>query len=220
MIDIKKVYRYLGYQENENIITPNIEKLVKEEIDEVLEKVSEKYLFSSILPVNIGKTTFISDLELLGKDIKLHLEGSSQAVLFAATLGLQIDSLIRKYEQTSMAKVVVIDAICNVLIEDVADIAENELREKLKEEGLYLTERYSPGYGDLPISSQSSILSALDTARKIGLTVTDSGIMIPRKSITAILGISNIPVTGHKANCSKCVLKGKCAFRKRGQTCY
>ena len=220
MVNRDLIYKYLGYNEKENILTSDIKNLVEDEIIEVEEKITPKCLFSTILPVNIGKTTFISDLELLGEDIKLHLKGSTHAVLFAATLGVNIDKLIRKYEQTSMTKVVIIDAICNVIIEEFADEKENEYRDKLKTEGLYLTERYSPGYGDLPISSQSSVLSALDAQRKIGLTVTNSGIMIPRKSITAILGISNIPVVGHKANCSKCVLEGKCAFKKRGQTCY
>ena len=220
MIDKSKVYKYLGFNENQNEITKELSLTVDSLIQEISPLIHEKYIFSTVLPVNIEKTTFLGSLELSGNDIKKHLKGATSAVLFGATLGLELDRIIRKYEQINMTKVVIIDAIANVLIEDVADRAENEYRENLKKENLYLTCRYSPGYGDLPLSTQNELINLLDAPRKIGLTVTKSGIMIPRKSITAILGISNIPVSGHLATCSNCVLKGKCEFRKRGKTCY
>ena len=218
MIDKEKIYRYLGYNPNTNILTPNIKKMVDDGIKEILEKTTKKYLFSPILPVNIDKTTYISDLELKGEDIKAHLKGCSHGVLFCATLGGFVDNLIRKNETINMTKAVILEAICNVLIEDIADEAENEFRNKLKEEKLYLTERYSPGYGDLPLSLQKDILLYTDAGRKIGLTVTDSGIMIPKKSITAILGVANIPVKGKLASCKNCILKDKCVYRKQGVT--
>ena len=84
---------------------------------------------------------------------------------------------------------------------------------------MYLTIRYSPGYGDFPLSFQKEILDFLDAYRKIGLSVTPNYIMIPRKSITAVLGISNFNVKGKLAGCNQCVLKEKCNYRKRGMTC-
>ena len=59
----------------------------------------------------------------------------------------------------------------------------------------------------------------LDTPRRIGLCVTDSFLMTPRKSVTAVLGLSEQPVTGWRAGCGQCALREKCEYRKRGQTC-
>ena len=62
-------------------------------------------------------------------------------------------------------------------------------------------------------------LTALDTARRAGLCVTDTNLMTPRKSVTAILGVSDHPVKGHLAGCGHCVLRTRCEYRKRGKTC-
>ena len=219
MIDREKIYKYLGYNPKENFLTNDIVKIVDEGITEINNVVAKKYVFSPILPVNIDKNAYISNLLLPGTDIKLHLENCNKGVMLCVTLGNMVDNLIRKNEATNMTKAVVLEAICNVLIEDVANKAEEEFRQKLKENNLYLTERFSPGYGDLPLSIQKDILLYTDAERKIGLTVTNNEIMIPKKSITAILGIANIPVKGKLAGCKNCVLKEKCVYRKRGLTC-
>ena len=56
-------------------------------------------------------------------------------------------------------------------------------------------------------------------ARRIGLYVTDTFLMLPRKSVTAVLGLSDVPVTGKRAGCAHCALREKCEYRKRGVTC-
>ena len=86
-------------------------------------------------------------------------------------------------------------------------------------QGKYLTGRYSPGYGDWPLAVQPLLAAALDTARRAGLCVTENNLMTPRKSITAILGVSDHPVRGHLAGCGHCVLRTRCEYRKRGITC-
>ena len=96
---------------------------------------------------------------------------------------------------------------------------EGELRREYQARGLYITGRYSPGYGDCPLALQSVFAAYLDTGRKIGLTVGSSGLLFPRKSVTAILGISQKPVTGYRAGCAHCVLQKTCQYRKRGVSC-
>ena len=86
-------------------------------------------------------------------------------------------------------------------------------------ENLYLTGRYSPGYGDWPITVQPRIAALLDTPKRIGLYVTDTFLMLPRKSVTAVMGLSDVPVTGKRAGCAHCALREKCEYRKRGVTC-
>ena len=74
------------------------------------------------------------------------------------------------------------------------------------------------GVGDIAASVASDALgSAL--ARRAGICVTDYNLMTPRKSITALLGVSDHPVKGHLAGCGHCVLQSRCEYRKRGKTC-
>ena len=77
-----------------------------------------------------------------------------------------------------------------------------------------------PGLRGLgPLAVQPLLAAALDTARRAGLCVTENNLMTPRKSITAILGVSDHPVRGHLAGCGHCVLRTRCEYRKRGITC-
>jgi cobalamin-dependent methionine synthase I len=123
-------------------------------------------------------------------------------------------------EVTDMADAVIMDACASVAVENVCDHFEFDLRRQLEGEGQYLTDRYSPGYGDLPLNCQSRLCDALDAQRRIGLTVTASSIMVPRKSVTAILGISDRPQTLRKRGCEVCSLFLTCPYRKEGIRCH
>ena len=154
-----------------------------------------------------------------GSDIQRHLAGCTEAVLLAVTLGPGADAQIRRAGVGDVAAGAASDALASVLAEQAADAAEARLRALAAAEGMYLTGRYSPGYGDWPIGVQPRIAALLDTPRRIGLCVTGTCLMLPRKSITAALGLSRTPVTGRRAGCAHCVLRDKCEYRKRGETC-
>lgn len=156
---------------------------------------------------------------LCGADVARHLEGCGQAVLLAVTLGPAVDAQIRRAAVGDIAAGVAADALGSALAEQAADAAEGELRQLAAARGLYLTGRFSPGYGDWPITVQPLVAAALDTVRRAGLCVTDSNLMTPRKSITAVLGLSEHPVKGWRAGCGHCVLSARCEYKKRGQTC-
>lgn len=154
-----------------------------------------------------------------GGDIARHLAGCDEAVLLAVTLGPGADAQIRRAGVGDVAAGAASDALASALAEQACDAAETKLRDLFQAEGLYLTGRYSPGYGDWPIGVQPRIAALLDTPRRIGLCVTGTCLMLPRKSITAALGLSRTPVTGRRAGCAHCALRDKCEYRKRGETC-
>ena len=156
---------------------------------------------------------------LQGEDVMRHLEGCRRAILLAVTLGAGVDAQIRRAGVGDIAASVASDALGSALAEQAADLAEGELRQLAAQEGKYLTGRFSPGYGDWPITVQPQVAAVLDTARRAGICVTDSNLMTPRKSITALLGVSDHPVKGHLAGCGHCVLQSRCEYRKRGKTC-
>ena len=156
---------------------------------------------------------------LRGGDVMKHLEGCPQAVLLAVTLGPAVDAQIRRAGVGDIAAGVASDALGSALAEQAAEAAEAELRQWAAKEGKYLTGRFSPGYGDWDIAVQPLVANALDTVRRAGLCVTDTNLMTPRKSVTAILGVSDHPVKGKLAGCGHCVLRTRCEYRKRGKTC-
>ena len=156
---------------------------------------------------------------LAGRDVVRHLEGCAQALLLAVTVGPGVDAQIRRAGVGDIAASVASDAVGSVLAEQAADAAEAELRQWAAKEGKYLTGRYSPGYGDWPLAVQPKLGAVLDTVRRAGICVLDTNLMTPRKSITAILGVSSHPVKGHLAGCGHCVLRTRCEYRQRGKTC-
>lgn len=162
----------------------------------------------------VGATPFLA-----GEDICRHLAGCHAFLLLAVTLGAGVERRIRAAEATDMAEAVVLDALASALTEQYADEAEAILRAKTETDGAYLTGRYSPGYGDFSIAAQAPLLEELNAQRAIGLVVSGSGILLPRKSITAVLGVAAAPVAGRLAGCEHCALFEKCALRKEGKTC-
>ena len=217
--DRREIYRYLGQQPGSPAPSAELDALVEDCVAQLLAAARPRTVYSAPLELVRENGLYLGGTELSGKDIKLHLEHCTHAVLLAVTLGVQTDALIRRTEAVDMARAVVLDAASSVLVEQLAADAEEELRGQLARAGRYLTGRYSPGYGDLPLTLQRDVLRLTDAGRRIGLAVTASGIMTPRKSITAVLGVADIPVKGHLAGCGHCVLRSTCIFRKRGQNC-
>lgn len=168
----------------------------------------------------VAETAALTEAGILqGGDVQAHLDGCPQAILLAVTLGAGVDAQIRRAGIGDIAAGVASDALGSALAEQAADAAEAALRQKAAQQGEYLTGRFSPGYGDWPLSVQPKLAQALDTARRAGLCVTDNDLLTPRKSVTAVLGLSSHPVKGRMAGCGHCVLRQRCEYRKRGKTC-
>lgn len=152
-----------------------------------------------------------------GHDLAGILRGCSRAVLMAVTLGQQVDKLINRLQATSMSEAVVLDACASVEAELFCDRVESEATRSLGG-GEFLTMRYSPGYGDVPLTESIKILSALGAMSKIGLSATSAGMLLPIKSITAVIGVAN-ERRDRRRDCSLCGSSGSCPYRKRGDYC-
>ena len=153
-----------------------------------------------------------------GKSTKIEIKEvvaeSEKVLLIAATLGIYVEKLLRKTQITDMAKAVVVDAMASVAIEQFMDKIEDELKERYK--GLYFTNRFSPGYGDYPLEKQREVVKILNTEKKLGLSLSDSLLLNPTKSVTAVIGLNKNEVKG-KINCtSKCMKCGNknCPYRR------
>ena len=145
------------------------------------------------------------------------LSGCKYALVLVSTLGAAFDALLRAAQARDMAEALLLDACGSAAAEAGCDEAEREIAARFPE--LYLTDRFSPGYGDLPLTVQPDLLAVTDARRRLGVTLTESLLMVPSKSVTAILGISDTPQPARVRGCAYCSLNQTCTFRKRGTTC-
>ena len=152
-----------------------------------------------------------------GEDVRALLSGCSAAILMAATLGGEVDALLRRAQVKSMADALILDACASAAVENVCDNLCADMARAVTP--MFLTDRFSPGYGDMPLSQQGALCDVLDVSRRIGVTLTDGGLMLPQKTVTAILGVSPTPVKKRARGCAACKLFETCSYRKDGKTC-
>lgn len=217
-IDRREVLRYLGVREEDEALRVLIDGCIAQVQAAATPRTVHRIFSLARTPQG---TLAVADtvLRLEGRDIARHLEGCGRVVLMAVTLGDRVDRVVRTAQVNDMARAVTLDCCASALVEAVCDDAERTLRAQAAERGEFLTGRYSPGYGDLPLSIQRDFLSVVDAGRRIGLLASSSDLLVPRKSVTALLGLADHPVTGAPAGCGTCALRGKCEFRRRGTVC-
>ena len=212
MITLKKLnrseaVRYLGGAGIQ--LNYRMDVLMNECEKAVLEKAAPAFLY-------IEKDLPCDEL-MGGNDIKAHLDGCEKAIVMCATIGPDIDKLIRVVQISDMAGAVVTDSLASVAIEQVCTEFDSIIAEKYS--GYNMTFRFSPGYGDYPIEKQKIILQMLDAPKKIGLCSNDNFLLTPTKSVTAVLGLSKNPIERKKRGCAICNMKETCQFRRKGLHC-
>ena len=140
-----------------------------------------------------------------------NLRGCKEACFAAATLGAEADRRLRRYAAVDLPRAAVWQAACAAYLEEYLDEMENALRAEAP--GLYLRPRFSPGYGDLDISNQQAMFALLDLEKRLGLSLTPAWMMLPEKSVTAIIGLSAQPCRA-AGGCAGCA-KTDCPSRRR-----
>ena len=110
-------------------------------------------------------------------------------VLLCCTIGAEFDVWQRRLALTSAADALFSQRIGLDAVEKVMDELEEEARKEVEAEGRALKPRRSPGYGDLPLGLSRAILAKLDATKRIGVSITDSDLLVPSKSVTAICEI-------------------------------
>ena len=152
------------------------------------------------------------DKELTGKseDLSFYLEGCTEAVVFATTLGVNVDAYSKKLQSRDMSLAVIYDSLASALLEYYTDEYEN---------GLSLgahTFRFAPGYGDIPIELNYIIIDALSISKKIGIYKSSNNMMLPQKSMITFCGLGKEVAP----TCAHCIRLNNCSLRKEGFRCY
>ena len=205
-----EVLRYLGYggQEVDSELLARIDAMKK-----LCEEVSH--------PAMVERAFGVNELpvDLPGNDIAEHLVGAIEVVFFAATLGHGVDRELRKLAVVDPVGQVVFDAVATDAIERLANKTEAAIRLHAAQRGLFCSWRFSPGYGDLPLDIQPAFLQVLNASRRLGITLTASNLMVPTKSVTALVGVHRTAQPGLASSCAVCQLAEFCSLRANGLRC-
>ena len=153
---------------------------------------------------------------LVGNAIRKHLAGAERVVFLTATIGEAVeDAITRHFDEGGYAHSVLLDAAATAAVEQTCDACEAMLRPQLAKEGFSMRWRFSPGYGDWDVHAQPELLR-LTKAETIGVSLTESFMLRPRKSVTAVIGL--LRGAGDKKDAPKscaCCPKTDCPFRRK-----
>ena len=209
--------RYLGYGQN----TPDskVQDLL-DECEEVLRSIAKPRFVYKVFDINIikeGVEVLNTNLILPGESIKEHLDGCEKVVLMGVTISMDVDRLLRKTQVNDMASAVIVDSLASVAVEQVCNKIEEFIKKELAEYNQ--TWRFGIGYGDLPLDIQGDFLDVINAPKIIGLSASKSNMLIPTKSVTAIIGLSKKEIIKIKRGCQTCNMKDSCIYRKKGGHC-
>ena len=207
----REILRYLGHRGQE--IPENVEELIKE-CERELEQMASPRAMWKEYPLSIHDHVLdMGFLQTKSKSLERNLRDCERVILFAATLGSRVDVLLHRYNMIQMSKAVVMQAASVAMLETFCDEKNQELKCSYEAKGWYLRPRFSPGYGDFPLECQREIAPALEMGKRIGVNLTDTLLMMPSKSVTAVIGASRLPRNCTVQGCEVCA-KRDCAYRR------
>lgn len=190
-IDRREILRYAGVRGD----APELAALLEESISEAEGALSYRLCYTELPITETRAGLDLGFAVTSSRDLQKTLSSCESIVLLGATVGIALDRLIARYGKVAPAKALLLQAIGAERIEALCDLFQTELAEEKRAEGKSIRPRFSPGYGDLPLTLQADILRTIDAPRRIGLSHTESMLMSPSKSVTAIIGVSHALTT-------------------------
>ncbi len=179
-----EILRYAGGAEDAAAV-----RLMESCIEEMEAGLSYKVCYTELPLLSLGSQIKMGDIAFSSADLAKCLIGCDRVMVFAATVGIYADRLIRKYSAVSPARTLMLEAVGSERTESLCDAFCCDMQREAEARGEKLRPRFSAGYGDLPLELQREIFALLDPPKRIGLTLSESLLMVPAKSVTAIVGI-------------------------------
>lgn len=182
----REVWRYAGFFGQEK--DPSLESLLQEVWEEAQPVLSYRICYLHI-PLEWEDGFPVLPFSAKSRNLATCLEGCSEAILFAGTIGPKYDHLITRAQRLSPTKALFLQAMGAERIEGLCNTFCELMEKENAHRGLVKTPRYSPGFGDLPLEVQKDFFRVLDISHKLGISLGDSLLMTPSKSVTAIFGL-------------------------------
>jgi hypothetical protein len=181
----REILRTLRYDGRYTEIGPDIELLIQNQIENA---------YSLIHPSVVYITFFNKDDEF--DDIKKTIvKGSKQVedllkkaeafTLMAVTIGPDLEREVDNIKESDLTAAYVLDTAGSEAVEQSANFVSKILKNEASTQECSLSMRFSPGYGDWPVEASNDVFKYVD-ASKIDMSLSRSGILVPRKSITAV----------------------------------
>jgi len=181
-VNRREALRYAGVKES----SPEMEALLDECLKLADGKLSYRVCWAEYPVAMDGEELDLGFVKLQSHSLMRNLQGCSRIVLFAATIGMEMDRLIARYARVSPAKSHMLQAVGVERIESLCDLFNDEITQAA---GGCTRPRFSPGYGDVNITVQRDVFRALDLSKTLGIILNDNCFMVPSKSVTAIIGV-------------------------------
>ena len=201
--------RYLGLKRE----VPELEEKLRQAGELLLSTARPRGVWRRFPLSRSGKQLSFAGIQTESHALSTHLEGCREVCLLAVTLGVEADRLLERLTLTDAALAVMVQACAAALLESCCDRYEEAIAAEASTEKLFLRPRFSPGYGDLPLALQAPLLRALEGEKRIGLTVTGGDMLVPTKSVTAVIGLSSHAGVCHAKGCATCNKKD-CHFQR------
>ena len=143
------------------------------------------------------------NFKLDGKSITRHLSDCEKVICMAVTVGEEIErEVTRKFNAGNYVESVLIDAAATAAVEQAADSLERAISPQFAKDGFKFKSRFSPGYGDWNLSNQKNFFD-ITGAAEIGMSLSSALMLMPRKSVTAIIGLTKNKTAAVKS-CATC----------------
>lgn len=183
--DLRETARYMGYKHGAEP-SEEICLLIEKAYNELCKVIQPKYIYKEYDFTRTEDGIIVDGIEFKSKKLLGHLRNSTSIILFGATIGVGADTLVRKYSVTDVVMTSVAHCVGASLVENLCDIACDELKKEIKGEH---RPRFSPGYGELHISSQADFFKLLPMTKQLGVTLSENFMMTPTKTVTAFIGV-------------------------------
>lgn len=213
LINEREIWRYAGYRG----VVDQMDAELKHTLDQVVQELKQKFSYKVCyrrMDIEWEGHMPVLPFPSSSQNLARCLKGSSQVVIFAATVGLEIDRYIARYQRLSPVKALMAQAYGAERIESLCDTFCDEIQDEVMKEGYCCSTRFSPGYGDLPLETQADIFRLLDCSKQIGISLNQSLLMTPSKSVTAIMGLGTRGMSTGTHKCRECNKK-QCEYRKQ-----
>lgn len=210
-----ETFRYLGY--GKKALEPAQDAATERLVDECLATLADTAnpkIAAKRFPLMVqGGRVQIAGMTIESQHLARNLSGCAEGYIVAATLGVGVDSTLKRYLRLDLPKAAVWQAASAAFLEDFLDRWQATLQAELAKENLFCRPRFSPGYGDCSLAHQAAVLQAVNATKTLGIVLTDGNLMLPEKSVTAFLGLSNEENTCLAVGCAACQ-KADCAVRQ------
>lgn len=208
-VDLDETYRYMGIARSvvlgkDGGIPPELRQMVEACVEQMQGTLKAQSVYTSFpleiacpdQPAECGDAALpiikFGEVQFASKYLAKNLAGCSRVILIASTIGPMADNLIRRFTKLDAARAAIMQAAGAMFIESYLDQLNAQLEREAAEQGFKLHSRFSPGYGDVSLEVQRHFFSLLPCTQRIGLTLTDSLVMAPEKSVTAFIGMERV----------------------------